>query len=85
MDHFGWLDAIPFHQQILNHMNESAVYNEADLVPFRRRLAELREIVRKDAEENKHPKALVKLLERQMNECGAYLPNQRQRPLSNLH
>ena len=29
-------------QQILDHMNESGVYNEADLAPFHRRLAELR-------------------------------------------
>ncbi|KAF6761564.1 hypothetical protein DFP72DRAFT_879019 [Ephemerocybe angulata] len=58
-------------RQILNHMNESAVYNEGDLVPFRRRLAELRDIVMRDAEAGKHPKALTKLLERQLNECDA--------------
>lgn len=51
-------------------MNESAVYNEGDLVPFRKRLAELREIISRDAEAGKHPKALTKLLERQLNECG---------------
>ncbi|KAF8202212.1 hypothetical protein BJ912DRAFT_1019144 [Pholiota molesta] len=49
-------------RQILNHMNESAVYNEADLAPFHKRLSELRQI---------HPKALTKLLERQLNECDA--------------
>ncbi|KAF8817492.1 hypothetical protein BYT27DRAFT_7199026 [Phlegmacium glaucopus] len=55
-------------RQILNHMNESAVYNEADLAPFHRRLNELRQIVQQDS---KHPKALTKLLERQLNECDA--------------
>lgn len=54
-------------QQILNHMNESAVFNESDLAPFHRRLNELRQIVQQDS---KQPKALTKLLERQLHECG---------------
>lgn len=54
-------------------MNESAVYNETDLVPFRRRLGELRAILRHDAESKRHPEALIKLLERQLNECGLLL------------
>ncbi|KDR80588.1 hypothetical protein GALMADRAFT_240905 [Galerina marginata CBS 339.88] len=58
-------------RQILNHMNESAVYNEADLKPFQRRLAELRQIVQQDAGHSKNPKSLTKLLERQLNECDA--------------
>jgi hypothetical protein len=49
-------------------MNESAVYNESDLAPFHRRLNELRQIVQHGS---KHPDALTKLLERQLNECGA--------------
>jgi hypothetical protein len=57
-------------QQILNHMNESAVYNETDLVPFHKRLSELRQIVQQDGEHAKHPKSLTKLLERQLSECG---------------
>lgn len=60
-------------QQILNHMNESAVYNESDLAPFHRRLGELRHIVQHDGERGKHPKPLIKLLERQLNECDAIL------------
>ncbi|PPR03205.1 hypothetical protein CVT26_008053, partial [Gymnopilus dilepis] len=58
-------------RQILNHMNESAVYNETDLRPFQKRLAELRQIVQQDAEHAKNPKAVTKLLERQLNECDA--------------
>ncbi|PPQ91468.1 hypothetical protein CVT25_013725 [Psilocybe cyanescens] len=58
-------------RQILNHMNESAVYNEADLKPFQRRLADLRQIVQQDGENPKNPKPLTKLLERQLNECDA--------------
>ncbi|KAJ7625650.1 hypothetical protein FB45DRAFT_921957 [Roridomyces roridus] len=55
-------------RQILRHMDESAVYNEADLAPFRRRLSELRQIVQ---HEGKQANALTKLLERQLNECDA--------------
>lgn len=36
-----WSDCDPT-QQILEHMDESGVYNESDLAPFHRRLAELR-------------------------------------------
>ncbi|KAM6496994.1 Protein of unknown function (DUF2408) domain containing protein [Amanita muscaria] len=56
-------------RQIINHMNESAVYNESDLAPFAQRLAELRQILQSDAENGKHPKALIKLLERHLSEC----------------
>ncbi|KAK0467203.1 uncharacterized protein EV420DRAFT_1617323 [Desarmillaria tabescens] len=56
-------------RQILNHMTESAVYNESDLAPFQRRLSDLRQIVQRDASAGKHPEALTKLLERQLGEC----------------
>ncbi|KAK0239070.1 hypothetical protein EDD85DRAFT_529935 [Armillaria nabsnona] len=56
-------------RQILNHMTESAVYNESDLAPFQRRLSDLRQIVQRDASTGKHPEALTKLLERQLGEC----------------
>lgn len=55
-------------------MDESAVYNESDLAPFRRRLGDLRQIVQ---HEGKHANALTKLLERQLNECGARIPAMR--------
>lgn len=51
-------------------MNESAVYNDGDLAPFHRRLNELRNIIQHDKEHGKHSKPLIKLLERQLNECG---------------
>jgi uncharacterized protein YjiS (DUF1127 family) len=53
-------------------MNESGVYNERDLNPFHRRIAELREIIKNDEERKRHPKAMVKLLERQLKDCGAF-------------
>ncbi|KAJ7648576.1 hypothetical protein DFH06DRAFT_1209094 [Mycena polygramma] len=55
-------------RQILRHMDESNVYNESDLLPFRRRLGDLRQIVQ---HEGKHANALTKLLERLLNECDA--------------
>jgi hypothetical protein len=53
-------------------MNESAVYNESDLAPFHKRLKELRQIVQQGIGSGKHPEALTKLLERQLNECGLF-------------
>jgi hypothetical protein len=51
-------------------MDESAVYSEADLAPFHRRLADLRKIVDNDVRSGKHPEAMTKLLQRQLGECG---------------
>ncbi|KAG5732655.1 UPF0662 protein C30C2.08 [Termitomyces sp. T112] len=70
-DTLGTYCQIASMKQILNHMNESAVYNDADLAPFHRRLNELRNIIQHDKEHGKHPKPLIKLLERQLNECEA--------------
>ncbi|KAE9399924.1 hypothetical protein BT96DRAFT_965514 [Gymnopus androsaceus JB14] len=58
-------------RQILNHMNESNVYNEADLAPFRRRISDLRQILQRQSGDSKHPEAIVKLLERQLNKCDS--------------
>ncbi|KAA1470329.1 hypothetical protein DENSPDRAFT_836110 [Dentipellis sp. KUC8613] len=60
-------------RQILDHMNESAVYNESDLAPFQRRLNELRNIIKHDAESGKHSEAMTKLLERQLGDCESKL------------
>ncbi|KAI0693171.1 hypothetical protein C8T65DRAFT_668332 [Cerioporus squamosus] len=60
-------------RQILDHMDESGVYNESDLAPFHRRLSELRNILQHDMESGKHPPAMTKLLERQLNECDNLL------------
>ena len=54
---------------MLDHLAESGIYTEADLVPFASRLAELRAIVRKDAEQSKHPPQLTKLMMRKLEGC----------------
>lgn len=55
-------------------MNESGIYNESDLDPFHKRIAELRQIIKNDEEVKRHPKGMIKLLERQLKDCGMSLP-----------
>ena len=55
-------------------MNESGVYNEGDLNPFHKRIAELRQIIKNDEESKRHPKAMITLLERQLKDCGKFVP-----------
>ncbi|SRR6266404_2320136 len=52
-------------------MDESAVYNESDLAPFRRRLNDLHTIINGDSDSGKHPNPMTKLLERQLSDCGS--------------
>ncbi len=54
---------------MFDHLSESGIYTEADLEPFSKRLAELRAIIRKDAEGGKHPPALTKLMMRKLEGC----------------
>ncbi|PKI86031.1 hypothetical protein MVES_000141 [Malassezia vespertilionis] len=60
-------------KQLLDHFDESAVYTEADLKPFASRIDELREIVKHDERENKHPPQLTKLIMRKLNACQQVL------------
>lgn len=60
-------------RQILEHMNESGIYNESDLAPFHRRLSDLRQIIQSDVESGRHPRAMIKLLERQLSDCDSVL------------
>jgi len=72
----------------LDHMNESGVYNEIDLGPFHRRIAELRQMIKNDEEEKRHPKAMIKLLERQLKDCGTFTHiklNSRCQPITREH
>ncbi|WFD28615.1 hypothetical protein MNAN1_003628 [Malassezia nana] len=68
-------------KQLLDHLDESAVYTEADLKPFVARIQELREIVRNDERENKHPPQLTKLMSRKLEACQQ-LTNKLQNALS---
>ena len=56
-------------KQLLDHMDESAVYTEADLTPFISRIQELRDIIKNDERQNKHPPQLTKLMAHKLEAC----------------
>lgn len=56
-------------KQLLDHLQESGIYTEADLQPFGSRLSELREIIRRDGECGRHPPQLTKLMTRKLEIC----------------
>ncbi|PWN51883.1 hypothetical protein IE53DRAFT_385739 [Violaceomyces palustris] len=60
-------------KQLLDHLSESGIYTEADLQPFSSRLSELRDIIRKDADEGKNPPQLTKLMMRKLEGCEKML------------
>lgn len=60
-------------KQLLDHLQESGIYTEADLQPFGARLSELREIIRKDGEGGRHPPQLTKLMTRKLDVCETML------------
>lgn len=60
-------------KQLLDHLSESAVYTEADITPYATRIAELRDIIRNDEREKKHPPQLTKLMMRKLEGCQQVL------------
>lgn len=56
-------------KQLLDHLQESGIYTEADLQPFGSRLTELREIIRRDGDCGRHPPQLTKLMTRKLEIC----------------
>ena len=60
-------------KQLLDHVSESGIYTEADLEPFRKRLGELRSLIRKEADNGKQPPALTKLMMRKLVGCEKVL------------
>jgi hypothetical protein len=66
-------------------MDESSVYNESDLAPFRQRLNDLRTIIKSGSESGKHPEAMTKLLERQLWDSGVFPICNRLRILASHH
>jgi len=53
-------------------MNESSSFTQTDLIPFKARLGELREIVAADKLSGSHPIAMTNFLERKLAACGKY-------------
>ncbi|KAJ9124124.1 hypothetical protein QFC22_000919 [Naganishia vaughanmartiniae] len=60
-------------RQLLDHMNESGIYTQADLQPFAHRLQVLKTIIKRDKEEGKHPAAIVKLMMRKLEDSERLL------------
>ncbi|WVQ64685.1 uncharacterized protein L199_002852 [Kwoniella botswanensis] len=53
-------------RQILSHMNESGAYTEEILVPIRERLEALKNVIKQDSEDGKHPEPIVRLMLRKL-------------------
>ncbi|WWD22833.1 hypothetical protein CI109_107327 [Kwoniella shandongensis] len=53
-------------RQILSHWNESGAYTEASLEPFRERLESLKQVIKQDSEDGKHPEPIVRLMSRKL-------------------
>lgn len=54
-------------------MNESGVYTETDLQPFRTRLQQLKEVIQAETESKQLPQAMEKLLTRKWEDSGMCL------------
>lgn len=59
-------------QQILSHFNESGAYTEESLQPFKERLNSLKQILKQDAADGKHPEPIVRLMEKRLDGVGEY-------------
>lgn len=57
-------------QQILSHFNEHGAYTEEILKPFRERLDSLKQILKQDAADGKHPEPIVRLMEKRLDGVG---------------
>ncbi|KAL7420319.1 hypothetical protein Q5752_005288 [Cryptotrichosporon argae] len=53
-------------RQIMSHMNESGVYTEAYLDGFRERLDQLKQIIKQDHDEGRHPEPILKLMTKKL-------------------
>jgi hypothetical protein len=57
-------------QQLLAHFDESGVYTEALLEPFKERLNKLKDIIKQDYEDGKHPEPILRLMMRKLEGTG---------------
>lgn len=66
-------------RQILSHMDESGNYTAEYLQIFRQRLDELREIIKNDHEEGKHPEPVLKYMAKKLDGTGEWFHNNKGR------
>ncbi|WRT63533.1 uncharacterized protein IL334_000438 [Kwoniella shivajii] len=53
-------------RHLLSHMNESGAYTEEILLPIRERLDILKNVIKQDSEDGKHPEPIVRLMLRKL-------------------
>ncbi len=61
------------HQQILTHLDESGIYTEAYLQGFKDRIDQLRDIIKHDRDEQKHPEAVLKYMSWKLDGNGEFV------------
>jgi hypothetical protein len=54
------------------HMSETGAYTQEMLEPFSDRLANLKEILKRDSADGKHPEPIVRLMSRKLDGVGKY-------------
>lgn len=52
------------------HMSETGAYTQEMLEPFSDRLANLKEILKRDSADGKHPEPIVRLMSRKLDGVG---------------
>jgi hypothetical protein len=55
---------------MMMHMSETGAYTQEMLEPFKERLANLKEILKRDAADGKHPEPIVRLMSRKLEGVG---------------
>lgn len=56
------------------HMSETGAYTQEMLDPFSERLANLKEILKQDSADGKHPEPIVRLMSRKLEGVGKCSP-----------
>jgi hypothetical protein len=54
------------------HMSETGAYTQEMLEPFSERLANLKEIMKRDSADGKHPEPIVRLMSRKLEGVGMF-------------
>ena len=55
-------------------MNETGAYTETFLEPFRERLDALKQIIKQDSADGKHPEPIVRLMMKKLEGVGEFFP-----------
>lgn len=53
-------------------MNETGAYTEAVLSPMRERIDQLKDMIKRDSEDGKHPEPIVRLMTRKLEGVGEF-------------